>query len=57
MAKPPKIKTVRTFCTSNVGADEDTKTLWILVQGDHVISAFPFPSISSRSQLDSAQHK
>ncbi len=41
MAKPPKIKTVRTFCTSNVGADEDTKTLWILGAGGSRHLGFP----------------
>lgn len=33
MAKRNAIKTVRTFCTSNVGANEDTKTLWIFGAG------------------------
>lgn len=41
MAKRQKIKTVRTFCTSNVGADEDTKTLWILGAGGSRHLGFP----------------
>jgi hypothetical protein len=41
MAKRPKLRTARKFCTSNVGADEETKTLWIIGAGGSRHPGFP----------------
>src|SRR3954452_6984423 len=41
MAKKPKIRTVKTVHTSNVGANEDTKTLWVFGAGASRHLGFP----------------